>query len=263
MLGRSERWATWLPVAWSCLLAALLLGPALAPGYVLSYDMVWVPDLTLRSDFLGLATSLPRVVPSDAVVAVIDSVIPGMVLQKIVLLGSLVAGGIGAARLVMGLPMVGRLAVVTGYLWSPLVVERLLIGHWPVVIGWACLPWVLTLTHRWRSSGMLPAALPLVVVIGSLSASAGVVTAFALVVGSWNVAPSAGRWQQGWPSRPMRPGWSPDCSTRGRPPRRLRERRPSRSRPRATYLPRLRHCRWAGSGTGTWCRPRGRGSPGG
>ena len=184
MLGRSERWATWLPVAWSCLLAVLLLGPALAPGYVLSYDMVWVPDLTLRSDFLGLATSLPRVVPSDAVVAVIDSVIPGMVLQKIVLLGSLVAGGIGAARLVKGLPMVGRLAVVTGYVWSPLVVERLLIGHWPVVIGWACLPWVLTLAHRWRSSGMLPAALPLVVVVGSLSASAGVVTALALMVGS-------------------------------------------------------------------------------
>ena len=192
MLGRSERWATWLPVAWSCLLAVLLLGPALAPGYVLSYDMVWVPDLTLRSDFLGLATSLPRVVPSDAVVAVIDSVIPGMVLQKIVLLGSLVAGGIGAARLVKGLPMVGRLAVVTGYLWSPLVVERLLIGHWPVVIGWACLPWVLTLAHRWRSSGMLPAALPLVVVVGSLSASAGVVTASRSWSARWDVA--RGRW---------------------------------------------------------------------
>ena len=95
--GRADRWATWLPVAWSCVLALLLLGPALGPGYVLSYDMVWVPDLDMRSDFLGLATSLPRVVPSDAVVAVLDSVVPGMVLQKVVLLGSLVAGGLGAA----------------------------------------------------------------------------------------------------------------------------------------------------------------------
>jgi hypothetical protein len=122
------------------------------------------------------------VVPSDAVVAVLDSVVPGMALQKIVLLGSLVAGGLGALRLVPGLPMVGQLAVLTSYQWSPLVVERLLIGHWPVLIGWACLPWVLVLARRWRSTGALPAALPLVLVLGSLSASSGLVTAAALLV---------------------------------------------------------------------------------
>ena len=80
-------------------------------------------------------------------VAVLDSVVPGMVLQKVVLLGSLVAGGLGAARLVPDLSLVGRLAVVSCYQWSPLVAERLLIGHWPVLIAWACLPWVLTLTQ--------------------------------------------------------------------------------------------------------------------
>jgi hypothetical protein len=190
--GRVDRWATWLPVAWSCVLAVLLLGPALGPGYVLSYDMVWVPDLTLRSDFLGLATSLPRVVPSDAVVAVLDSIVPGMVVQKVVLLGSLVAGGLGAVRLVPDLAIVGRLAVVSVYQWSPLVAERLLIGHWPVLIAWACLPWVLLLAQRWRQTDVLPAALPLVVVLGSLSASAGVVTAVGLVAGA--VGGPAIRW---------------------------------------------------------------------
>ena len=44
----------WVPAAWSTVLTLLVLGPALAPGYVLSYDMVWVPDLALRSDFLGV-----------------------------------------------------------------------------------------------------------------------------------------------------------------------------------------------------------------
>ena len=192
MQGRTDRWATWLPVAWSCVLAVLLLGPALGPGYVLSYELLWVPDLTLRSDFLGLATSLPRVVPSDAVVAVLDSIVPGMVVQKVVLLGSLVAGGLGAARLVPDLPVVGRLAVVSVYQWSPLVAERLLIGHWPVLIAWACLPWVLHLTQRWRLTGLLPAALPLVVVLGSMSASAGVVTAVGLIAGT--VGGPAMRW---------------------------------------------------------------------
>jgi hypothetical protein len=167
-------------MAWSVCLGLLLLGPALGPGYVLSYDMVWVPQLSLRPDFLGLASSLPRVVPSDAVVAVLDSVVPGMVLQKLVLLGSLLAGGLGILRLVPHLPLVGRLAAVTGYQWSPLVVERLLVGHWPVLVGWACLPWVLVLARGWRSTGTLPVALPLVVVLGSLSASAGLATGTAL-----------------------------------------------------------------------------------
>src|SRR3546814_6013260 len=86
----------------SDLLGSLLLGPALGRGYVLSYDMVWVPDLALRTDFLGVDSALPRAVPSDAVVSVLDELVPGMLLQKLVLLMGLVAAGAGAARLVGG-----------------------------------------------------------------------------------------------------------------------------------------------------------------
>src|ERR671920_101809 len=42
------------PTAWAAALATLLLGGALGPGFVLSYDMVWVPDLGLGPDALGL-----------------------------------------------------------------------------------------------------------------------------------------------------------------------------------------------------------------
>jgi hypothetical protein len=38
---------------WPWLLALLVLGPLLGRGYVLTYDMVFVPDLAMRSDFLG------------------------------------------------------------------------------------------------------------------------------------------------------------------------------------------------------------------
>ena len=53
-------WRRVVPVLWSVLLAALALGPALGPGYVLSYDMVWVPDLALRPDVLGVGSGLPQ-----------------------------------------------------------------------------------------------------------------------------------------------------------------------------------------------------------
>ena len=161
---------------WATSLALLMLGPALAPGYVLSYDMVWVPDLALRPDFLGLGSALPRAVPSDAVVAVVDEVVPGMLLQKAVLLGALVAAGLGAARLVGG-PLAARLVACSIAVWNPFVVERLVIGHWPVLLGYAVLPWLFVVARTVRREGRVPAVLPALVLLGSLSAAAGVATA--------------------------------------------------------------------------------------
>ncbi len=173
-----------VPVAWSSLLAVLLLGPALGPGYVLSFDMVWVPDLVLRADVLGVGSSLPRAVPSDAVVAVLDEVLPGALLQDLVLLAALVVGGLGVDRLLvpLDLGLAARLAALTLWQWNPYVVERLVLGHWPVLVGYAALPWVLHGASRWRAEGRCPAWLLLVVPLGSLSVSAGLATSLALLV---------------------------------------------------------------------------------
>ncbi len=178
-------WRRHLPLAWllswSLVLATLMLGPALAPGYVLSYDMVWVPDLALRPDFWGLGSGLPRAVPSDAVVSVLDEVVPSMALQKLVLVGTLVVAGLGAARLTDRSSLSARLVAVTLYQWNPFVAERLLIGHWPVLVAYATLPWVILAAGRWRTTGRLPAGLWCLLPLGSLSASAGLMTAVALL----------------------------------------------------------------------------------
>lgn len=177
-----RRARTALETAWVLLLALLLLGPALAPGYVLSYDMVWVPDLSLTRDAIGVGSGLPRAVPSDAVVAVLDEVVPGAVLQKLVLLGALVGGGLGVVRLLPPEAVVPRLVAATAYVWNPLVVERLVIGHWPLLLGYAVAPWLLLLAARWRHTARMPVSLWWVVPLGSLSASTGLVTAVLLVV---------------------------------------------------------------------------------
>lgn len=169
-----------MPAAWALALAVLMLGPALGAGYVLTYDMVWVPDLALRPDFLGTGTALPRAVPSDAMVAVLDEVVPGMMLQKLVLLGGLVLGGLGAARLA-GDSLVARLAATSAYVWTPFVAERLGIGHWPVLLCWAVLPWVVREGVRIRSEMRLGPWLPLLLLAGSLSANAGLMTAATLL----------------------------------------------------------------------------------
>lgn len=179
----------WAPTVWSLLLGLLLLGPALGRGYVLSYDMVWVPDLAVRPDAWGVGSALPRAVPSDLVVAVLDEVIPGMLLQKLVLLGALVAAGAGAAALVPRLGMAARLVAASVAVWNPFVVERLVIGHWPVLLGYAALPWLIVAGVRSRSTGRLPAYVGVLVLAGSLSAAAGLATALVLVVTA-----GRGRW---------------------------------------------------------------------
>jgi hypothetical protein len=172
-------------VLWALTLSLAVLGPGLALGYLLVRDMVWVPDLAMRSDFLGLGSGLPRAVPSDLVVAILDELVPGMLLQKLVLVAALAGGGVGATRLLDrdGVPAAlwVRLLVVTVSCWNVYVAERLLMGQWPILVGYAVLPWLLVAGRRWRVDGTLPVRLFFLVPLGCLSASAGLVTAVALL----------------------------------------------------------------------------------
>ncbi|QUX31627.1 hypothetical protein KGD83_06660 [Nocardiopsis akebiae] len=130
------------------LAGVLALGPALGPGYVLRYDMVFVPGLSLATVLRG-ADGFPRAIPSDAVVAALSEVLPGDAVQSLALLAVFAVGGAGAARLALrALPRGGAGALVasaaagTSYVWNPFVAERLLLGQWAMLLGYAGLPWV-------------------------------------------------------------------------------------------------------------------------
>lgn len=171
------------PVVWPLLLALLMLGSALGRGFVLSYDMVWVPDLAVRGDFLGLGSSLPRAVPSDMVVALLDEVVPGMVLQKAVLVGTLVVAGAGAWRMAGRAGLLAALAASTLYVWNPFVVERLGIGHWPLLMTYAALPWIHLHARRLAAGERSLPQLVLWLAFASLSPAGGIVAGVYAVVG--------------------------------------------------------------------------------
>lgn len=129
--------------AWAAALALAVCAPLFARGYVLSYDMVWVPRLDLdRPEIWGLGSALPRAVPSDAVVALLGSALPAAVVQRVVLFGALFLLAVGAARLVRGRPIVAQLAAATFAVWNPFVAERLVLGQWPVLLALAGFPWL-------------------------------------------------------------------------------------------------------------------------
>lgn len=161
-------------------LGVLVLGPALAPGYTLHYDLVFVPDLDLSARTLGTDGSVPRAVPNDLLVALASLVLPGWLVQKVLLLGAFVLGGAGAGRLAT--TGVGAAAAATWWSWNPWVGERLGIGHWGYLLGFALLPWVLIAAARLRSTGAGTPALVVALTAAALGGSTPGVLATLLAV---------------------------------------------------------------------------------
>jgi hypothetical protein len=149
----SERVKRVLPWLWPVLLTLVITAPLLAPGFVVGYDMVFVPDLTLRLDLFGVTTAMPRAVPSDVVVAVLDDLTGGQLLAKLVLVAIPLLSGLGMTALWRELRLGGALpgaAAATLYLWNPFVSERLRLGAWALLLGYAALPWLVRSAFRLR-----------------------------------------------------------------------------------------------------------------
>src|SRR6516225_2732249 len=122
-------------------LGLLALGPGLRRGFLLSYDMVVVPRQPFTPALAGLA---------------------GDLVQKLLLLSIFMLACSGAAALLAREPWFARLAAGVFYAWNPFVAERLIIGQWALLLGYAGLPWVLraalALGPSWRGTGRLALA---------------------------------------------------------------------------------------------------------
>jgi hypothetical protein len=133
-------------------MALAVLAPLFGRGFVLVYDMVFAPRQDLLPDTLGLGTALPRAVPADAVVALATHVVPGDLVQQLVLAAALFAGPLGAARYLKDEPPGVQVVAAVAYGWSAYVAERLFIGHWPYLLAYASLPWIARFARKPRTA---------------------------------------------------------------------------------------------------------------
>lgn len=165
-------------------IVALMLGPLLVGGgYWLVGDMVFVPHQPWKDAWLGLDGSLPRAVPMDALVSLATQVVPGAVVQRLLLVGGLLAGGLGVARLVADQRWYARAAAITLFCWNPWVYERLLIGQWAILLGYLLLPWVARAALRLRADPRdVGQAAVLLVLSAVCSPSSGVMAVAVLAV---------------------------------------------------------------------------------
>lgn len=147
---RGSRVALWVPIGTAVVAAALLLGPLLGPGVTVVYDMPWSPIPRLTPFSLGIGTPAPRAVPGDAVVTVLGLLLGAALAQKLILATLLVVAGLGAGRLLTTLrPRAGvlaRAATVLAAIWNPFVLDRLAVGQWVVLLGYAVTPFALART---------------------------------------------------------------------------------------------------------------------
>lgn len=162
-------------------LAALLFAPLVGPGYVLVRDMVFVPHQPLTGSLLGL-DGVPRAVPSDLLVALGSRVVPGGWLQDLVLVGLVVGAAWGAARLVPSSSRVAALTGATAYAWSAYFHERLLLGQWALLVGWAVLPWAARAALDWRRGDRGWRAVGCLALASCGGASAGLLVGLVVVV---------------------------------------------------------------------------------
>jgi hypothetical protein len=145
----------WSRIGYALVLALLVVAPLLGPGYLLLRDAVSAPRSYPSDSALGLI-SAPRATPQDFAVALASQCIDGGVVVKALLVIGLWLAGWGAARLVaMVLPECGasgQFIAITLAIWNPYVGERLLQGHWSLLLGYGCLPWVATTMLALRSA---------------------------------------------------------------------------------------------------------------
>ena len=103
-------------------LGLLALGPGLRRGFLLSYDLVFVPREPFTSAMFGLSGGPPRAVPSDFAVAVASRLLPADIVQKLVLLIFVLACS-GAAALLDREPALARVAAAVFYGWNPYLAD--------------------------------------------------------------------------------------------------------------------------------------------
>lgn len=188
------------PALWSLLLALVVAGPLLGPGYLLLRDAVSTPRSYVTDAALGVSGAAPRAVPQDVVVALLSSVVDGGAVVTAVVVLALWAAGAGASAMTGALVpahrggLAARFVAATLAVWNPYVAERLLQGHWSLLTGYAALPWLVWAGVRWRRRPREGAAVTLLALACAGLTPTGAVLALLVAL---PVAALPGGWRRG------------------------------------------------------------------
>lgn len=166
-----KNWKIWLLYGGVAL--AIML-PLLAPGFILTLDMVFTPELRMPE-------TVTASWPFHTLLHIINLVIPSEIIQKILLLAILVLAGMGMHRLVRLLQPKeegwGIYFASIFFMINPFVYSRFMAGQYAVLFGYALLPWFTRLLLQFMHRPELKSALKL----GGLATIIGIVSIHTLM----------------------------------------------------------------------------------
>ncbi|UDL80185.1 hypothetical protein LH392_11150 [Corynebacterium uberis] len=133
---------TALIIAWATLHVGLLAVILAHPGQLALRDMLVLDHPALTADALGWGDLPGRATPQDAVLALVGRVLPASWFARGLLIAGASAGAGGAVTLARhcGGRTAASCAAISLTLANPGVIERLLQGHWSLVIAVWLLP---------------------------------------------------------------------------------------------------------------------------
>lgn len=173
--------------AWAALLVGLLTWPLLGPGQLAARDMLVLDHPALTAAALGFGDLAARNVPQDGLLALVGTLLPASWFARVLIVAAAAGAAAGAAWLTAvvrhraGVPVTALpiAAAMTVAVWNPFAVERLLQGHWSLVVAVWLLPAVAAagLTGRPLPQGLLIFAASLTPTGGIFAAVTAVATA--------------------------------------------------------------------------------------
>lgn len=146
MVSRTLEWAgrwRWLPYLAYALLSLAILGPLLQPGYILTLDMVFTPDMDYAGQLYGLDEWLVVAdAPRYLFIQLLSNIAPAWLVQKVILFLIFFLCGVGAHRLS---PSGGVGSYFAGLLYTvnPFTYVRFLAGQWGMLAAFALIPFAL------------------------------------------------------------------------------------------------------------------------
>lgn len=155
---RSEERVVWLEYGG---LSFVVLLPLLAPGYILTLDLVFTP-------YFSWPTELTNTYPLQVLLWLVHWILPGDVIEKIILFFILLFSGVSMHRLMRRIDAKDMISLDTWrlaayfagifYMINPFTYSRFMAGQWMVLLGYALVPffigalWELLVRPSWRSA---------------------------------------------------------------------------------------------------------------
>ncbi|MEM3737406.1 MAG: hypothetical protein QXJ75_04915 [Candidatus Bathyarchaeia archaeon] len=163
----------------------LVLWDLLLPGYVLTLDMVFGPNIRIWDYIYGLEPSFNSFIAYKLFLKLCSFILPVWVIEKALMVLAFFLSGVSSHRLCPTESVAGKFFAGFLYMLNPFLYVRFMAGHLDLILAYALMPFVvkgiirLLDSHRLRSTVELTFLLTLV---GVLSLHTLLLALFALAV---------------------------------------------------------------------------------